>query len=120
MILRRTPRQPEKQPLKSLPLLQRCLDPESQRTRQHPLCERQDAFAVELLDLGTAAVNLDESQLLAESVALPLICPEIDRLLVDNPVSRRSSLCWVALALCSAIATFALDRRLAVVPYAAH
>ena len=41
----------EKQPLKSLPLVQRCLDPEIGRAREHALGEVQNSLNVELFEL---------------------------------------------------------------------
>jgi len=72
--------------LKSLPLLQRRLYPEIGRAWEHALSEAENSLNVELLELGTVAIDLDKRHFLSKPVALAFIRTEINRLLVDERV----------------------------------
>ena len=80
----------------------------------------QDALDVELLDLGTVPVNLDQRQFFAKPIALALVRAEVDRLLVDERVIQAIEFLLDRFRAVLSARHLVLDRSLAVVPHAQH
>jgi hypothetical protein len=70
----------EEQLLEALSLIERRLHPQVRGTRQHALCEGQDALYVELFEFAGVLVDLQQRELLAQLVFVTVIRVDVDRL----------------------------------------
>jgi hypothetical protein len=106
----------EEQLLEALSLIERRLHPQVRGTRQHALCEGQDALYVELFEFAGVLVDLQQRELLAQLVFVTVIRVDVDRLSKQKRFVQSVELLLNRLRLSFSVGNVATELSFALLP----